>query len=133
MENGWALLREIQTGYQMSKSEYAPNFIGDIMKNCWEKEPKDRPTFSQLADEIEEQIESVVGIDYLNLNGVDNENGSIKEIVDTTQTNRLEIVKLLKDTPKSPSPTEGIENLSFFGDMFDFVNMTDKKTVTDLT
>ena len=87
MENGWALLREIQTGYQMSKSEYGPNFIGDIMKNCWEKEPKDRPTFSQLADEIEKQIESVVGIDYLNLNGVDNENGSIKEIVDPTQTN----------------------------------------------
>ncbi len=57
------------------------------MKNCWQKEPKDRPTFSQLADEIEKQIESVVGIDYLNLNGADDENGSIKEIVDPTQTN----------------------------------------------
>ena len=133
IENGWALKRELQKGHRMEKPEYAPNFMGEMMTNCWRKEPNNRPIFSQMADVIEKQIEFVVGINYLNLNGADNENGSIKEIVDTTQTNRLEIVKLLKDTPKSPSPTEGIENLSFFGDMFDFVNMTDKKSVTDLT
>ena len=116
MENGWALLGEIQTGYQMSKSEYGPNFIGDIMKNCWEKEPKDRPTFSQLADEIEKQIESVVGISYLNLNGGESENCLTREIADPSETNRLEIVKLFNETRKWPSPTaEGIENPSFFG------------------
>jgi hypothetical protein len=113
MENGWALMRELQKGHRMEKPEYAPNFIGEMMANCWRNEPNDRPTFSQMADVIEKQIEFVVGINYLNLNGADNENGSIKEIVDTTQTNRLAIVKLLNDTPKSPSPTKGIENLSF--------------------
>ena len=116
MENGWALLRELQRGQRMEKPEYAPNFIGEMMKNCWLKEPKDRPTFSQMADVIAKQIESVVGIDYLNLNGAENENGLIIEIIDPNiETNRLEIGKLLNETRKSPSPTEGIENLRFFG------------------
>jgi len=117
MENGWALLRELQSGHRMEKPEYAPNFVGEMMKNCWQKEPNDRPTFSQMADVIAKQIESVVGIDYLNLNGGDSENCQTREIADPTETNRLEIVKLFNETTKSPSPTaEGIENLSFFGD-----------------
>jgi len=109
MENGWALLRELQKGHRMEKPEYAPNFLGEMMANCWQKEPNDRPTFSQMADVIEKQIESVVGIDYLNLNGGEGENDLIREIADPTQTNRLKIVKLLNETRKSPSPTEGIE------------------------
>ena len=116
MENGWALLRELKKGQRMEKPEYAPNFIGEMMANCWRKEPNDRPTFSQMADVIAKQIESVVGIDYLNLNGAMSENGLIREIIDPTETNRLEIVKLFNETWKSPSLTEGIENLSFFGD-----------------
>ena len=115
MEIGWELLRELQKGRRMGKPEYAPNFIGEMMKNCWQNEPNDRPTFSQMADVIAKEIESVVGIDYLNLNGAMSENGLIREIIDPTETDRLEIVKLLNETRKSPSPTEGIKNLSFFG------------------
>ena len=116
MENAVLLVTQIQNGYRMPKPEYAPHFIGEMMTNCWLKEPKERPTFSQMADVIEKQIEFVVGIDYLNLNGPISGNDLIREIVDPTQTNRLEIVKLFNETTKSPSPTaEGIENLSFFG------------------
>ena len=69
MENAW-LVTQIQNGYRMAKPEYAPNFIGEMMTNCWQKEPNDRPTFSQMTDVIEKEIESVVlAIDYLNLNG----------------------------------------------------------------
>ena len=116
IENGVLLVTQIQTGHRMAKPEFAPNFIAEMMKNCWQKEPKERPTFCQMADVIEKQIESVVGIDYLNLNGAENENVPIREIVDTTETNRSEIVTLLNETTKSPSQTEGIENLGFFGD-----------------
>ena len=97
MENGWALLRELQKGHRMEKPQYAPNFLGEMMKNCWQKEPNDRPTFSQMADVIAKEIESVVGVDYLNLNGPISENGLIREIVDPTETNRLEIVKLFNE------------------------------------
>ncbi len=69
----------------MEKPEYAPNFMGEMMKNCWLKKPKERPTFSQMADVISKQIEFVVGIDYLNLNGGENENGLTREIDDPTQ------------------------------------------------
>ena len=98
----------------MAKPEFAPSFIGEMMKNCWQKVPKDRPTFSQMADVIAKEIEFVVGIDYLNLNEADNENCLTREIADPSDTNRLEIVKLFNETTKSPSPTEGIENLSLF-------------------
>jgi hypothetical protein len=98
----------------MEKPQYAPNFIGEMMKNCWQKEPNDRPTFSQMADVISKEIESVVGIDYLNLNGAISENVPIREIVAPSETNRLEIVKFLNETRKSPSQTEGIEHLSLF-------------------
>ena len=109
MENAILLVTQIQNGYRMAKPEYAPNFIGEMMKNCWLKVANDRPTFSQMADVIAKQIESVVGIDYLNLNGGESENDLIREIEDPTETNRLEIVKFLNETRKSPSPTEGIE------------------------
>jgi hypothetical protein len=109
MENAVLLVTQIQNGYRMEKPEYAPNFIGEMMKNCWQNEPNDRPTFSQMADVIAKEIESVVGIDYLNLNGAMSENCLTREIADPTETNRLEIVKLLNETTKSPSPTEGIE------------------------
>ena len=109
MENAILLVTQIQNGYRMTKPEYAPNFIGEMMANCWQKEPNDRPTFSQMADVIAKEIESVVGISYLNLNGGEGENDLIREIDDPTQTNRLKIVKLLNETRKSPSPTEGIE------------------------
>jgi len=102
-------LRELQSGHRMEKPEYAPNFVGEMMKNCWQKEPNERPTFSQMADVIAKEIEFVVGIDYLNLNGGESENDSIKEIVDPTETDRLEIVKLFNETRKSPSPTDGME------------------------
>ena len=109
MENGVLLVTQIKNGYRMAKPEFAPNFVGEMMKNCWQKEPKERPTFSQMADVIVKQIESVVGIDYLNLNGPISGNDLIREIVAPSKTNRLEIVKFLNETRKSPSPTEGIE------------------------
>ena len=64
MENGVLHVTQIQNGYRMAKPEYAPNFIGEMMANCWQKEPNDRPTFSQMADIIAKQIDSVVVTDY---------------------------------------------------------------------
>jgi hypothetical protein len=49
MENGWALLKDIQNGHRMEKPEYSPNLLGDIMKQCWHINPKERPTFSLLG------------------------------------------------------------------------------------
>jgi hypothetical protein len=64
----------------MEKPEYSPNFFGDIMEKCWQKDPKERPTFSQLAEIIEKYIESLVGLDYMN--GLESENDLISATVE---------------------------------------------------
>jgi hypothetical protein len=52
MDAGHQLIKEIQKGYRMEKPENAPNFFGEMMANCWKREPKERPTFGQLEDTI---------------------------------------------------------------------------------
>jgi hypothetical protein len=76
MENGWALVRELLSGHRMEKPEYSPNFMREMMKNCWKVNPKERPTFSQLSETIEKYIEISVTSDYLNMNDPANEIGS---------------------------------------------------------
>ncbi|KAK4018027.1 hypothetical protein OUZ56_000097 [Daphnia magna] len=63
--NGHILVKDIQDGLRMEKPDYSPNFFGDIMKNCWKKEPNDRPTFCQLTNMIENYMETFVGSQYL--------------------------------------------------------------------
>jgi serine/threonine protein kinase len=82
MHNCWALVEEIQNGYRLEKPEYSPNFFGEMLKNSWQKDPKERPTFLQLAEAIEEYIESLVGFDYLNMNEPTGESELIKETTD---------------------------------------------------
>jgi hypothetical protein len=83
MGNGWALVRDIQNGHRMGKPEYSPNFFGDIMKKCWYINPKERPTFYQLAEIIEKYIESLVGLDYMN--GLESENDLIGAAIERTE------------------------------------------------
>jgi hypothetical protein len=51
----------------MGKPEFLPNFLEEIMTNCWQNDPKERSTFSQITDLIEKYIESLVKFDYLNI------------------------------------------------------------------
>ncbi|XP_046654308.1 vascular endothelial growth factor receptor 1-like isoform X3 [Daphnia pulicaria] len=88
MENGWILVREIQNGCRMEKPEYSPNFLGEIMKNCWQKNPNERPTFSQLAGVIEKQIEALGSLDYLNMNSPANEVGQTDEMKVHSNSNK---------------------------------------------
>jgi hypothetical protein len=67
----------------MEKPEYSPNFFGEIMKQCWQKDPKERPTFSQLAEKIEKYIVSLVSFDYIN--GLESENDVIGVTVERTE------------------------------------------------
>jgi hypothetical protein len=64
--NGRVLIEDIQNGYRMTPPEYSPNLFGRIMTNCWKLDQKERPTFSQIAEIIENYIESFVGMDYFN-------------------------------------------------------------------
>jgi hypothetical protein len=78
MDNGWALVKDIQNEHRLEKPKFAPNFFGEIMKNCWQKDPKERPTFSHLA----EMMDSLVSLDYLNMNEPTGESELIEETID---------------------------------------------------
>ncbi|EFX73293.1 hypothetical protein DAPPUDRAFT_325477 [Daphnia pulex] len=66
--NGPILVKDIQNGHRMEKPEFSPNFFGEVMKNCWEADPKERPTFCDLEEKITDYIKLLVGHDYLDTN-----------------------------------------------------------------
>ncbi|XP_059350092.1 vascular endothelial growth factor receptor 1-like [Daphnia carinata] len=69
--NGPILVKNIQ-GLRMDKPDYAPNFFGEMMKSCWNKEPNDRPTFQHLANTIENYMEPFVSSGYLDATFMEN-------------------------------------------------------------
>ena len=52
------LIPSLQNGYRMDKPELMPQDIGQLMANCWKRDPRQRPTFSQLVDAIGAKFES---------------------------------------------------------------------------
>ena len=42
------LIRALQCGYRMDKPEFTTNEIGQLMADCWQSFPNERPTFHQL-------------------------------------------------------------------------------------
>lgn len=67
MEADECLIYQLMNGYRMEKPKYASNAIGELMKNCWEDEPSDRPSFTQLVDTFGSLMESTVRSHYLAL------------------------------------------------------------------
>jgi hypothetical protein len=77
-------------------------FIRANYEKLLEEISKERPTFSHLAEMIEKYIESLVSIDYLNMN-FSSKNGAVKELLDPTPMNRLDIVNILNETSRDVS------------------------------
>ncbi len=46
---------------------FAPNVIFDLMIQCWEKEPKERPNFSIIERKLREIIKDKIQHRYLEL------------------------------------------------------------------
>ena len=82
----------------MEKPNCAPNFIGDVMRNCWKKEPKDRPTFNQLEEIIGGNMESSVSSYYSNLNAPYEKFNEEKTAAPKTE--RFGLAKMLNEKPK---------------------------------
>ena len=38
----------VRTGYHMETPEDCPTRVYDLMRHCWEHEPENRPTFSDI-------------------------------------------------------------------------------------
>ncbi|CAG5133024.1 unnamed protein product, partial [Candidula unifasciata] len=59
------LLRELQEGYRMEKPENCSNQIYEMMMQCWQTNPNDRPTFSLLSQWLQAMIKDTSETDHL--------------------------------------------------------------------
>ena len=67
MEGDERFVYKIKCGYRMDKPVYATNEIGKVMSNCWEDEPSQRPTFTQLINIFGGLMDSTCRSHYLSL------------------------------------------------------------------
>ncbi|PIK36630.1 vascular endothelial growth factor receptor [Apostichopus japonicus] len=64
-ENFYSKLKE---GYRMSPPEIAPPEIGDIMYDCWNDAPKERPPFSELEIKLGDLLAASTRLEYVEMN-----------------------------------------------------------------
>ena len=56
------LIRQLEAGYRLEKPEYASSEIGQLMFDCWQPEPNERPTFHHLEESIGSHLDESVRI-----------------------------------------------------------------------
>lgn len=95
MDADQELIRQLQSGYRLEKPDYAPITFGDIMTDCWKKDPNERPTFSQLEERITGLLETTVSSYYWNLNVFYEKLNKEKENAKTTD--QFGLAKLLNE------------------------------------
>ena len=65
------LVQYFNDGKRLGKPTFAPNVVGALMAQCWEKEPNARPSFSELEMALGNMLEATVLHQYFKLNNAD--------------------------------------------------------------
>ena len=61
----------LESDRRLDKPIYAKRNIYQIMLDCWQKEPKSRPRFNHLAEDLKKELESIAETNneqYLDIN-----------------------------------------------------------------
>ncbi|XP_018410447.1 PREDICTED: macrophage colony-stimulating factor 1 receptor [Nanorana parkeri] len=76
----------IKEGYKMDCPDYAPLDIYRLMKSCWDLEPTNRPTFSQITDLVNKQMSLNKDQEYANIiSGQQDEDCMVSKCMDTQE------------------------------------------------
>lgn len=59
------LSRQVRDGHRLDKPEHCRRELYNIMYYCWDKDPKQRPTFSECIDFLENLL--MTETDYIEL------------------------------------------------------------------
>lgn len=62
------LIEDLKNGYRMDTPEFASNEIGQLIASCWKSSPNERPTFHQLQEMLNNQLEAAFNEHYLSIN-----------------------------------------------------------------
>ncbi|XP_076330716.1 hepatocyte growth factor receptor-like [Tachypleus tridentatus] len=54
--DNWDILNYLKSKRRMPQPSYCPDLLYDIMKRCWSEEPKDRPSFGEVVEEVRNVI-----------------------------------------------------------------------------
>jgi len=68
--NGREIANKLQQGYRMPKPKHVDRQLYQIMLQCWQENPNDRPTFSSLEDTIVKMTQNNNHV-YVNMNEYD--------------------------------------------------------------
>ena len=106
-------LRRLEHGFRMDEPELAPNFIGQLLTNCWKSESHQRPTFNQLAESLSVYIEgSSVSTNYLQMECINRQDNNLEKNCDnlsSTLNNPALTDELGKEELASTSSSNEIE------------------------
>lgn len=56
----WDMLPYLRSGRRLPQPDSCPQFLFEIMWRCWDDDPDQRPSFSQLVQEIESETKKLV-------------------------------------------------------------------------
>ncbi|XP_041445114.1 macrophage stimulating 1 receptor L homeolog isoform X3 [Xenopus laevis] len=66
--DAYDITRYLFRGRRLAQPEYCPNPLYSLMLSCWNPQPVERPTFTQLVSDMELISNSLSGDHYINLN-----------------------------------------------------------------
>ena len=64
--SGSEVMKRVREGHRLEKPEHCDREIFNMMFYCWDKDPQERPSFSQLVEDLEKMLTQ--GTDYIDLN-----------------------------------------------------------------
>ncbi|XP_077975894.1 vascular endothelial growth factor receptor 1-like isoform X1 [Styela clava] len=68
---------KLKDGVRMKKPEYSPDQVYSTMLSCWINNPEERPTFTSLAEELSDLLQSESENDYLDMLKIFERNGDL--------------------------------------------------------
>ncbi|XP_041417616.1 macrophage-stimulating protein receptor isoform X2 [Xenopus laevis] len=66
--DAYDITRYLFRGRRLAQPEYCPDPLYSLMLSCWNPQPEERPTFTQLVSDMEVISNSLCGDHYINLN-----------------------------------------------------------------
>ena len=57
--SNWDVINYLKAGRRLEKSEHCPDTIYELMNLCWQWDPQDRPSFSQIIIEIRDRVAKI--------------------------------------------------------------------------
>ncbi|XP_077869997.1 uncharacterized protein LOC144362818 [Saccoglossus kowalevskii] len=98
------VLTSLQNGYRMSKPHDCSSAMYGLMTQCWQENPEERPTFTDLRERLDDLLSQF--IDYFNNDSILNPDGNIVAQLDNFENMELSAITANRPHREDSSPEE---------------------------